>query len=66
MPVTKAQARATSKYRKKVYDIIKVTVPKGERDEIKAHAASQGESMNAFICRSIDEARARDKKAPEV
>ena len=66
MPVTKAQARATSKYRKKVYDIIKVTVPKGERAEIKAHAASQGESMNAFICRSIDEARARDKKAPEV
>lgn len=65
MPVSKAQARATAKYRAKAYDIIKVTVPKGKKDRIKAHAETQGESMNAFICRSIDETMARENKTPE-
>lgn len=37
------------------YDRINLTVPKGKRDEIKAHAESRGESVNAYIWRLIQE-----------
>lgn len=42
-------------------DRINLTVPKGKRDELKAHAAAQGESVNAFINRAIEETITRDK-----
>ena len=45
---------------KENYDEIKVRVPKGERAIIKSHADANGESVNAFICRSIEEALQRD------
>ena len=34
---------------------------KGRREVIQAHAAAQGESVNAFINRAIMEAMERDK-----
>jgi len=37
-------------------------MPKGKRDQVKEHAKSTGESMNAFINRAIDEAMERDKQ----
>ena len=40
-----------------------LTMPKGQKDTIKAHAAAQGESVNAFINRAIMEAMERDKAA---
>lgn len=60
MTVSKANQRAVNKYVKNNYDRINVTMPKGRRDELKAHAEAQGESVNAFINRAIDEAIARD------
>ena len=42
-------------------DRINLTVPKGRKDELKAHAATQGESVNAFINRAIKETIDRDK-----
>ena len=60
-PVSKAQQRAVSKYMKENYDEIKVRVEKGKKDEIKAHAESKGESVNAFINRAIDGQMERDK-----
>ena len=60
MPASKAQQKAVSKYMKENYDEIKVRVAKGQKDEIKAHAESKGESVNAFINRAIDEAMERD------
>ena len=36
------------------YDEIKVVVPKGKRDLIRAYASERGESVNAFINRLID------------
>lgn len=60
-PVSKAQQRAVNKYRKNNYDLIQITMPKGRKDEIKAHAEGQGESVNAFINRAIDETMERDK-----
>ena len=63
MPASKAQQRAVNKYMKENYDEIKVRVEKGQKDIIKAHAAEQGESVNAFIGRAIDETMERDKEA---
>ena len=42
------------------YDRINITVPKGKREVVKAHAEARGESSNAFINRAIDEAIERD------
>ena len=61
MPVSKAQQKATNKYISKAYDRVNLTLPKGQKDEIQAHAAAQGESVNAFIHRAISEAMERDK-----
>ena len=61
MPVSKAQQKATNKYISKAYDRVNLTLPKGQKDEIQAHAAAQGESVNAFINRAISEAMERDK-----
>ena len=63
MPVSKAQQKATNKYISKAYDRVNLTLPKGQKDEIQAHAAVQGESVNAFINRAISETMERDKAA---
>ena len=44
----------------KVYDRINLTVPKGKKEIIQSHAAAQGESVNAFLNRAVDEAMERD------
>ena len=64
MPVSKAQQKAVNKYVKENYDRVLVTMPKGQRATIKAHAEARGESVNGFINRAIDEAMERDKAAP--
>lgn len=61
---TKAQQKAVNKYRKNNYDLVQLTMPKGRKAEIKAHAESRGESVNGFIGRAIDETIERDNGAP--
>ena len=56
----KTSSAVKDRYNAKAYDEIKVRVPKGQKDIIKAHADSMGESVNAFIGRAIDEAMERD------
>lgn len=63
MAVSKAQQRAVNKYVKSNYDEVKLRMPKGKKDVIQAHAAQQGESINAYINRAIDEAMQRDDSA---
>lgn len=63
-PASKAQQRAVSKYMKENYDEIKVRVPKGKKEVVFTHAEAQGESVNGFINRAIDETMERDKSAP--
>lgn len=58
--VSKAQQKAVHKYVKNNYDRLELTVPKGRKAEIKAHAESHGESVNAFIVRAVNEAMERD------
>ena len=53
MSVSDAQKRATRKYNSKKYDRIEIKVQKGKRDLIKIHAMKQGESLNSFINRAI-------------
>ena len=60
MAVSKAQQKAVNKYMKENYDRINLTVAKGKKDQIKAHAEARGESVNAFINRAIDEAMERE------
>lgn len=60
MPASKAQQKAVSKYMKENYDELKIRVPKGKKDIIKAHASEQGESLNGFVNRAIDETMERD------
>ncbi len=62
-PASKAQQKAVNKYMKNNYDRVNLVMPKGKKDIIQAHAAQQGESVNAYINRAIDEAMQRDDSA---
>ncbi len=64
MAVSKAQQKAVHKYVKNNYDRMELTVPKGRKDTIKAHAEARGESVNGFINRAISETIERDDGAP--
>ena len=65
MPASKAQQRATNKYMKANYDRVNLTLPKGRKAELQAHASDRGESVNGFINRAIDEQVKRDKTPHE-
>jgi len=59
MPMTDAQRRAREKWLEKVEEI-KFRVSKEKKELIREHAASQGESVNSFLNRAVDEAIKRD------
>lgn len=56
----KTSAKSINKYIAKAYDRINLTVPKGDKDKIKAYADSVGESVNGLINRAIWELIERD------
>ena len=64
MAVSKAQQKATNKWIEKAYDRINLTVSKGQKEVIKAHAEAHSESVNGFINRAISETMERDNGAP--
>ena len=57
----KTSAKSKNTWITKAYDRINLTVPKGQKDLIQAHAEAQGESTNGFINRAISETMERDK-----
>ena len=61
----KASTKAQNKYIAKAYDRVNLVLPKGQKDIIKAHAESQGESVNGFISRAIENQTERDRGAGE-
>lgn len=62
----KASTAAQNRYIAKKYDRINLTVDKGEKEKITAHADRHGESVNGFINRAIKETMERDSaKTPE-
>ena len=58
-----AATRAKNKYNAENYERISLSVPKGDKDKIKAHAESMGESVNGFINRAIENQIERDKES---
>lgn len=63
---TEAQKKAHKKYMETIATI-QIRTTEERRDQIKAHAEDQGESVNSFINRAIDEQMARDKNtSPEA
>ena len=61
----KTSAESINRYMAKAYDRITMLVKKGQKEEIKAHAAAQGESVNGFINRAIDHEMERDNEGGE-
>jgi len=57
---TDARRKASAKYLKESVEDVRIRVPKGQKATIKSHAEKQGESMNAFVIRAIDETMERD------
>lgn len=53
--ISEAQRKAVAKYNAKAYDRIELKVKKGEKEKLKLHAESNGESLNGFINRAIEE-----------
>ena len=60
MPTENKKSEYRNDWISKTYDRINLTVPKGRKEAVKAHAEAQGESLNAFINRAIQEAMERD------
>lgn len=57
---TEARKEGNRKWDAANLDRMSLAFPKGSRETIKAHAAAQGESINAFIKRAIDCQMERD------
>lgn len=45
----KTSSAVKQRYNKKVYDEIKIRVPKGRKTDVEAHAKSKGESVNGLV-----------------
>lgn len=60
----KNSPESINRYIAKAYDRINLTVPKGQKEIIKTHAESRGESVNAFLNRAAQETMERDNGAP--
>lgn len=63
--ISKAQQKAVHKYVKNNYDRLELTVPKGQKDIIKAAAESAGESLNTYVRNAINQRMERDATDPQ-
>ncbi len=60
MAVSKAQQKAQNRWIAKAYDRVNLTLPKGQKEVVQAHATAHSESVNGFIGRAIVETMERD------
>lgn len=65
MAISEAQKKAVAKYNAANYERIELRVEKGQKDIIKAHAESNGESLNGFINRAISETMEKENQTKE-
>ena len=65
MAISEAQKKAVAKYNAANYERIELRVEKGQKDIIKAHAESKGESLNGFINRAISETMEKENQTKE-
>lgn len=61
MPTPDAVKRATRKYDLEKIDRVFMRVPKGKKELLQEHASSQGETLNSFLNRAVNETMERDK-----
>lgn len=47
--MTKTSSAVKRRYNEKAYDRLAITVPKGQKQAIEAHAKSKGESVNGLV-----------------
>lgn len=57
---TEARRKANAKYLKESVEDIRIRVPKGQKDIIKAAAEQAGESLNTYVRKSIDQRMERE------
>lgn len=57
------KAKWQNDYIARTYDRVNLTMPKGRKEIVQAHAEARGESVNGFINRAIQEAMDRDNAA---
>lgn len=50
-----------NQWQKENCDRVNLTLPKGRKADLQAHAQERKESLNGFINRAIDETMERDK-----
>lgn len=60
--MAKTRSEINNAYAKKAYDDIRLQVPKGQKEIIKSHALSNGETIGGFIKRAIKETMESDKQ----
>ncbi len=63
--MAKTRSEINNAYAKKAYDDIRLQVPKGQKDIIKAHADARGETIGGFIKRAILAQMERDNEAKD-
>ena len=51
--MAKKQTEWTRAFNEKAYDRLAITIPKGRKAEVEAHAKSRGESVNGYVNRLI-------------
>ena len=66
MPASKAKVKANAKYTAKAYDKVLTYVSKGKKEILQTHAAANGESLNGFVNRAIDETLERDNSGKSL
>ena len=59
------KAKWQNDYIARAYDRVNLTMPKGKKATVQAHAEAQGESVNGFINRAIQETMERDNQQPK-
>ncbi|MEG1270989.1 MAG: hypothetical protein RSD54_06685 [Ruthenibacterium sp.] len=58
----KASTIAKNKYNAKAYDSLRIVVKKGRKADIQAVAQAQGESINGYVTKAIDERIQRERE----
>lgn len=63
MAISESQRKAVAKYNAANYDRIELRIEKGQKQVLKEHAESRGETLNGFVNRAIKETLERDTPA---
>lgn len=60
----KDAVKHANEYNSSTYDRLNILVAKGERERIKAHAESRGQSLNGYVVGLIREDMGEDAEQP--